>query len=81
MPEILNAKQLRERLKEVVDKVRHGEKFTVLYRNRPAFDIVPAGTPSVESVPLESDSLYRAAPVGSSGSGDAAVKNDGLLYR
>lgn len=81
MPEILNAKQLRERLKDVVEKVRHGEKFTVLYRSRPAFDIVPVGAPAVDSVPLESDSLYRAAPVGSSGSGDAAIKHDDLLYR
>jgi prevent-host-death family protein len=81
MHEIINAKQLRERLKDVVEKVRHGEKFTVLYRSRPAFDIVPVGTPSVESVPLESDSLYRAAPVGSSDSGDAAVTHDELLYR
>ena len=81
MPEILNANHLREGLKDVVEKISHGEKFTVLYRHRPAFDIVPVGTPSVESVPLESDSLYRAAPVGSSGSGDAAVSHDDLLYR
>ena len=31
MPELINAKQLRERLKEVVDTVRHGGRFTVLY--------------------------------------------------
>ena len=81
MHEALNAKQLRERLKEVIEKMRRGEKLTVLYRSRPAFDIVPIGTPSVEIVHLESDSLYRAGPVGSSGSGDAAVKHDDLLYR
>lgn len=81
MYEILNAKQLGDRMKDVVEKVRHGEKFTVLYRSRPAFDIVPVGTPSVESVPLESDSLYKAAPVGSSDLGDAAANHDELLYR
>lgn len=81
MNEILSAKQLRERLKDVVEQVRHGEKFTVLYRSRPAFDIVPVGTPPAGSVPLESDSLYRAAPVGSSDSGDAAATHDDLLYR
>ena len=47
MPEIINAKQLRARLKEVVAKVRHGERFTVLYRSRPAFDIVPVGSPTM----------------------------------
>ena len=53
MPEIINAKQLRARLKEVVEKVRHGERFTVLYRSRPAFDIVPVGSPTMGSTPLE----------------------------
>ena len=81
MPEMISAKQLRERLRDVVEKVRHGERFTVLYRSRPAFDIVPVGSPSIESVPLESDPLYRAAAVGSSESGDAATRHDELLYR
>ena len=80
MPELINAKQLRERLKEVVDTVRHGGRFTVLYRSRPAFDIVPVGGPSLDSVPLESDPLYRAGPVGASDAGDAAARHDEVLY-
>ena len=81
MPEMLSAKRLREQLRDVVEKVRHGKRFTVLYRSRPAFDIVPVGSPPVESVPLESDPLYRAAPVGWCESGDAATRHDELLYR
>ena len=80
MPEMISAKQLRERLREVVEKVRHGERFTVLYRSRPAFDIVPVGSPSFESTPLESDPLYRAPPIGASESGDAATGHDEVLY-
>ena len=76
MLEMISAKQLRERLQDVVEKVKHGGQFTVLYRSRPAFDIVPVGSP-----PLESDPLYQAAPVGSSGSGDAAARHDEVLYR
>lgn len=81
MPVMISAKQLRERLQDVVEKVRHGGRFTVLYRSRPAFDIVPVNNPTMESVPLELDSLYRALPVGASESGDAAAQHDEVLYR
>ena len=81
MAEIINAKQLRGRLKEVVSKVREGERFTVLYRSRPAFDIVPVGSPPIQSTPLEADPLYQAPPVGASESGDAAARHDEVLYR
>ena len=81
MPEIINAKQLRARLKEGVSKVRDGERFTVLYRSRPAFDIVPVGSPPMGSTPLESDSLYQAPAVGASESGDVAARHDEVLYR
>ena len=81
MPKVINAKQLRERLQDVVEKVRRGGRFTVLYRSRPAFDIVPVGDPSMESAPLELDPLYRASPVGTSESGDAGARHDEVLYR
>lgn len=78
---MITTKHLREHLQDVIDKVRRGERFTVLYRSRPAFDIVPVGSPSLDSVPLESDPLYQAPPVGASESGDAAARHDEVLYR
>ena len=81
MPKMISAKQLRERLQDVVKKVRHGERFTVLYRSRPAFDIVPVGNPPIDLIPLESDSLYQAPAVGSSESGNVAAGHDEVLYR
>ncbi len=41
MDQTINAKELRARLPEPVRRVRRGERFTVLYRSRPAFRIVP----------------------------------------
>ena len=41
----INAKQLRASLPEVVEKVRRGARFTVLYRSRPAFQVVPVDEP------------------------------------
>ena len=80
MPEIISAKQLRARLQDVVEKVRHGERFTVLYRSCPAFDIVPVGNPPLDTTSLESDPLYQAPAVGASESGDAAARHDEVLY-
>ena len=81
MPEVISAKQLRERLQDVVKRVRRGERFTVLYRSRPAFDIVPVGSPPIGNAPLESDSLYQAPAVGKSESGDVVALHDEVLYR
>jgi antitoxin (DNA-binding transcriptional repressor) of toxin-antitoxin stability system len=41
MNTLISAKQLRSSLLEVVKKVRHGARFTVLYRSKPAFQLVP----------------------------------------
>ena len=40
---IINAKELRATLKEVVEGVHSGRRYTVLYRSRPAFRIGPVG--------------------------------------
>ena len=45
MPDVISAKQLRQQLKDVVENVKHGRRYTVLYRSQPAFDIVPVGSP------------------------------------
>ena len=37
----INAKRLRATLPDVVERVRKGTRFTVIYRSRPAFQIVP----------------------------------------
>ena len=37
----INAKRLRATLRDVVERVRKGTRCTVIYRSRPAFQIVP----------------------------------------
>jgi antitoxin (DNA-binding transcriptional repressor) of toxin-antitoxin stability system len=80
MNTMINAKELRALLPEVVQKVRRGARFTVLYRSRPAFQVVP-----VDSLPgavreFKSDPLYRAKPVGRSTDGRSAADHDSFLY-
>ena len=76
----INAKRLRASLPDVVERVRKGARFTVLYRSRPAFQIVPMNDASHTTVPLVDDPLYRAQPVGRSTDGQTAADHDALLY-
>jgi prevent-host-death family protein len=77
----INAKQLRASLPEVVEKVRRGARYTVLYRSRPAFQVVPVEEAPTAVGDLESDPLYHAKPLGRSTDGRLAADHDSLLYR
>ena len=76
----INAKRLRATLPDVVERVRKGTRFTVIYRSRPAFQIVPVDDHASAPVSLASDTLYRAQPVGSSKDGRTSIDHDSLLY-
>lgn len=80
MDHTINAKQLRASLPKIVERVRRGEKFTVVYRSRPAFRVVPVDDDARTQVPVEEDSLYGAGAVGASADGLAAADHDGVLY-
>ncbi len=83
MDKVLNAKELRAALPSVVERVRHGEKFTILYRSRPAFRVVPveAGSPSAGAdEDLADEPLYRAGALGRSRDGLGSADHDAVLY-
>jgi antitoxin (DNA-binding transcriptional repressor) of toxin-antitoxin stability system len=77
---LINAKELWRRLPEIVRRVKQGTRFTVLYRSRPAFEIVPVDAASVPQDNLENDSLYRAPALGRSRDGLSARDHDAVLY-
>lgn len=81
MNTLINAKELRASLPEIVEKVRRGARFTVLYRSRPAFQVVPVDAACTAPGDLADDPLYRAKPVGRSKDGRSAADHDALLYR
>jgi antitoxin (DNA-binding transcriptional repressor) of toxin-antitoxin stability system len=76
----INAKQLRASLPKLVEQVRKGARFTVLYRSRRAFQIVPVDESEAPRSPLESDPIYRARPVGRSVDKRSAADHDTLIY-
>ena len=81
MDRTINAKQLRASLPETVRRVRRGERFTVLYRSRAAFRIVPVDDGYGEApLPLGEDPIYRAPALGRSRDGLSAADHDRLLY-
>lgn len=77
----INAKRLRATLPDVVERVRKGTRFTVIYRSRPAFQIVPVNEPEHAPAAFVEDSLYRAPAVGSSRDGRTAADHDAVLYK
>ena len=76
----INAKRLRASLPDVVKRVRKGARFTVIYRSRPAFQIVPVNDAGDAPVPLKDDPLYGAEAVGSSADGRTSADHDAILY-
>ena len=81
MKHIINAKELRNSLPEIVRRVGHGDQYTVLYRSRPAFRIVGVDAEDKIKSPLSEDPLYNAKAIGSSIDGLNAVDHDITLYR
>lgn len=80
MQEVINAKALRSELAEILKRVHRGERFTVLYRNRPVCQIVPLDDQGRELQDLENDPIYGAEAVGRSTDGKTAADHDELLY-
>lgn len=76
----INAKQLRASLPKVVERVRKGARFTVIYRSRAAFQIVPAEETTAPLPELDADTVYRAKAVGRSVDGGTAARHDEVLY-
>ena len=80
MQKIINIKELRGSMPQIVESVKHGDHFTVLYRSRPAFRIVPLEEEDRISLPLSKDPLYHAEAVGESSDGLSAIEHDSVLY-
>lgn len=78
--EIINTRQLREEMPRVVESVRRGQRYLVLHRSRPAFELSPPGPVPVDLPPLAEDPLYAWSGVGASSDGLRAADHDRLLY-
>jgi len=80
MSSTINVKELRASLPDVVRRVRKGARFTVLYRSRPAFQIVPVEDSQRATLALEDEPLFKAAAIGRSTDGRTASRHDEVLY-
>jgi len=75
----IDAKRLRRSLADVIERVRKGTRFTVIYRGRPAFQIVQLNEAERPTGELAEEPLYRAEAVGRSRDGRTAADHDCLL--
>jgi antitoxin (DNA-binding transcriptional repressor) of toxin-antitoxin stability system len=80
MQTLINAKTLRAELQSVIRRVQKGERFTVLYRSRPACEIVPVNGGAAPGGDLKDEPLYKAAALGRSQDRRTAADHDELLY-
>lgn len=80
MNNVINAKELRASLPQVVATVRRGARIIVLYRSRPVFQIVPVEADAAPVSGLEEDPLYGSGPLGRSTDGRSAADHDAQLY-
>lgn len=81
MERTINAKQLRQELSDVVRRVQRGERFTVLYRSRPAFRIVGMEGTHTAVTPLAEDPIYQAPALGRTKDGLTSRDHDAILYK
>jgi len=77
---ILNTKELRTHLSEIVNRTKHGEQFMVLYRSKPAFRIIPVTPKADERNKIKEDSLYTMTALGASKDGMTSADHDSVLY-
>ena len=80
MEKTINIRQLRSDLAAIVDQVRKGSRFTVLYRSRPAFRIVPVDGQRSGTTDYTGDPLYQAKPLGRPKGHVAEKHHDEILY-
>lgn len=76
----INAKQLRASLPKLVESVRRGARYTVIYRSRRAFQIVPVDEVDSPRSALQEDPLYRSKALGRSKDGKTSADHDAILY-
>jgi prevent-host-death family protein len=80
MQKTINASQLRRELGRILERVRRGERFTVLCRSRPVCQLVPVESEDLRAASLEDEPLYGAGAVGRSSDGRTAADHDEFLY-
>jgi prevent-host-death family protein len=80
METTINTKELRALLPDLVKRVRKGARFTVLYRSRPAFRIVPVDESQETLCPLEDDPIYKMKPLCRSTDGLNSTDHDKVIY-
>ncbi len=80
MEHIINIKELRASLPDIIKRVHQGDQYVVLHRSRPAFRIMSVDSEKALTIPVSEDPVYGAPAVGRSKDGLTAKEHDLILY-
>jgi antitoxin (DNA-binding transcriptional repressor) of toxin-antitoxin stability system len=80
MSQTISAKQLRQDLGKILERVRQGERFTVLYRSRPVCDLIPPFAAEAEAGPVDEDPLLSVDGIAASTDDRTSEDHDLDLY-
>jgi antitoxin (DNA-binding transcriptional repressor) of toxin-antitoxin stability system len=78
--EIINTKELRLNLPRIIRRIGEGQRYVVLHRSKPTFELIPLGADPRPLPPVEQDPLFRLGPLGRSSDGAPAADHDRFLY-
>ena len=81
MHTVISSGQLKSNFGQIIGQIKRGNKFTVSYRNSPAFEILPIIKRKRFMDNLKSDPIYHSGPLGRSSTGDVSVNHDKVLYQ
>jgi antitoxin (DNA-binding transcriptional repressor) of toxin-antitoxin stability system len=78
--QIINTKQLRLELPRIMRRIAEGQRYLVLHRSSPAFEIIPPSSNPQQFPPLEEDPIMQLGSLGKSTDGVSSADHDKLLY-
>ncbi len=80
MPNLINAKTLRQKLAQILRRASKGERFTVIYRSKVLCEIGPTGGQVTPPCDLAEDPILRTFGMAASKDGLSGADHDEVLY-
>ena len=67
-------------LPRIIRRIGEGQRFLVLYRSKPTFELIPPQAAAYPLPPLEKDPIFHLGPLGKSNDCASAADHDRFLY-
>lgn len=78
--QIINTKQLRLELPRMIRRIAEGQRYLVLHRSKPTFEIIPHRAEPTNLPPLGKDPVLQSGELGESADKASGADHDRFLY-